>query len=60
MDTKRLEEGLALDERGLSEQLKDTLVLTTKIFTDWDWRLIEGLLDGPLRHPPRLLRLLKT
>ena len=40
--------------------LRETGVLATKVYSDWDWRAIEALCDGPLRSTSRLLRLLRS
>ena len=60
VDTLRLEDGHALDDAGLHQQLKETGVLGTKVYRDWDWWRIEALLDGPLRHEPKLERLMRA
>ena len=51
-------EGSQLDEPALYEGVRRTLVLSTKVYSDWDWHQIELLLHGALRQPARVTKLM--
>ena len=54
----RMQAGSQLDESSLAAQLRETGVLASRSYTEWNWLVLEQLLRGPLRHPARLVKVM--
>ncbi|KAL1522725.1 hypothetical protein AB1Y20_017700 [Prymnesium parvum] len=58
VDRLAMHEGSQLDEAALGECIRRTQVLSTKVYSDWDWHQIEMLLHGPLVQPARVIKVM--
>ena len=56
----KMHQGMMNSEAAVFAALKDTGVLATKDYTQWNWRLIEALLHGPLRDPTQLKKVITS
>lgn len=52
--------GAQIDDASFRQLLADTQVLSTKIFTRWNWDKLTELIQGPLTNPRRLEEAIKT
>ena len=46
------------DPASPAAQLRETGVLSSRSYTEWNWLVLEQLLRGPLRHPARLVKVI--